>query len=799
MGNCFGQPDGRGAGAAGAADANANSHGVKETFTKAVDTGKSTFADFGHIFNLDDTSRDALDAKFKKRAEEAREGARRLRDVFAAPLQGLDERYSPPVHDKTEEEAAFITAALSDNFVFEHLSARERKTLVGAFDKVTAQKGQRIIEQGTAVGDYFYVLQAGAVKFVVDGKKVGTAGFGASFGELALLYDCPRAATVVAIAECTLWRLDQETFKRILANFKMSHDDETVRLLRGVEFLKDADDRILGKMAGALHLKTYQAGEKVANKGDSVTEFCIVKTGKVRATDISYGGSTFDDVDLGPGDCFGDRAIVKNEPFGGNGVAVEKTELLCMSKEAFVRLFGEWEKVILRSKFKLLLMTIPIDKPNLTDAEYTGLAAKVEEKVCKKGQVFFTEGKQTHGTLYIVRSGKVSLRSKDGKMKMISEAGYFGEDNLLKTDYYGNIEAKATATALEECTLGVLTIKNIRSVIGRDRKKKDLQIPFDELEKHRILGAGTFGRVWLVSRKGTKDAYALKIQVKRQLIEHHQAEGVIREKNIMAQLDSPFIISLSATYQDATSIYMLTKLYQGGELWSIIHTNKRDGLPEDAAKFYMAGILDGLTHMHTRHIIYRDLKGENVLLDSDGYCVIIDLGFAKLIDNKTYTFCGTPLYLAPEIILQKGHNAGADHWSWGVLLYESIVGSTPFYEKSMDQMTLFKRIISGKFDFPGGNFMSTFSKDLIRRMLTVRQSERLGSFAGAADDIKRHPWFKELNWEALAEKEISAPWKPDIKDALDVSNFDNWDHLDKKAESKLKPLTEKEQQMFQDF
>ena len=208
-------------------------------------------------------------------------------------------------------------------------------------------------------------------------------------------------------------------------------------------------------------------------------------------------------------------------------------------------------------------MTVPIDKPNLTDAEYTSLAAKSEEKTYKKGHVFFTEGKQTHGTLYSVRSGKVSLRSKDGKAKIISEAGYFGEDNILKTDYHGNIEAKATATALEDCTVAVLTIKDIRSVIGRDRKKKDLQIPFDELEKHRILGAGTFGRVWLVSRKGTKDAYALKIQVKRQLIEHHQAEGVIREKNIMAQLDSPFIISLSATYQDATSIYMLTKLYQG--------------------------------------------------------------------------------------------------------------------------------------------------------------------------------------------------------------------------------------------
>ena len=197
--------------------------------------------------------------------------------------------------------------------------------------------------------------------------------------------------------------------------------------------------------------------------------------------------------------------------------------------------------------------------------------------------------------------------------------------------------------------LGVLTIKDIRSVIGRDRKKKDMQIPFEELERHCILGAGTFGKVWLVSRKGTNDAYALKVQVKRQLIEHHQAEGVLREKNIMAQLDSPFIISLSATYQDATSIYMLTKLYQGGELWSIIHTSKRDGLPEEAANFYLATVLEGLTHMHTRRIIFRDLKGENVLLDSDGYCVIIDLGFAKVVQGKTYTFCGTPLYLGKSM------------------------------------------------------------------------------------------------------------------------------------------------------
>ena len=130
----------------------------------------------------------------------------------------------------------------------------------------------------------------------------------------------------------------------------------------------------------------------------------------------------------------------------------------------------------------------------------------------------------------------------------------------------------------------------------------------------------------------------------------------------MAKLDHPFIIKMVSSWKDEYKLYMLLKLYQGGELQSVIHTDTRDGIPEWAAIFYSANVLEGLNHMHRRNIIYRDLKPENVLLDSDGYCVIVDLGFAKVIKDKTYTFCGTPLYLAPEIIMQKGHDKGADHW-----------------------------------------------------------------------------------------------------------------------------------------
>lgn len=266
----------------------------------------------------------------------------------------------------------------------------------------------------------------------------------------------------------------------------------------------------------------------------------------------------------------------------------------------------------------------------------------------------------------------------------------------------------------------------------------------------------------------------------------------------MAQLDHPFIVKLMSHWKDEDKLYMVLKMYQGGELQSVIHTDKRDGIPEWGAKFYAANVLEGLSYMHNRHIIYRDLKPENVMLDSNGHAVIIDLGFAKIIKDKTYTFCGTPLYLAPEIIMQKGHDKGADHWSWGVMLYEMIVGDTPFYDGVVDQMGLFKNIVKCRFEFPEGDFMSLTAKDLITRMLTVNQNDRLGSFIDAEKDIQAHPFFEDINWEDFKANKV--PFKPRISDPLDGSNFDDYSQMEAKVKKeKFVKLTAAEQKMFDKF
>lgn len=156
------------------------------------------------------------------------------------------------------------------------------------------------------------------------------------------------------------------------------------------------------------------------------------------------------------------------------------------------------------------------------------------------------------------------------------------------------------------------------------------EVNLDTLEKLKILGSGTFGKVWLVRHKESNNAWAMKVQRKIDILTYKQTDGVIREKNIMAKLDHPFIIRLISAFQDDLDLYMVLKMYPGGELFSLLHQKSGSGINEKAAKFYSSIILEALDFMHLKNILYRDLKPENVLIDGDGYCVIIDMGFGKL-------------------------------------------------------------------------------------------------------------------------------------------------------------------------
>jgi Protein kinase domain/Cyclic nucleotide-binding domain len=271
-----------------------------------------------------------------------------------------------------------------------------------------------------------------------------------------------------------------------------------------------------------------------------------------------------------------------------------------------------------------LKVGLDIIKNSLEPRDISALVGCIKDQTYKKGAVIVQRGKVVPAALYLVRSGEVEVKFADGGTTIFQEGGCFGEDQIKADQVLQGkgdpvVTANYTVTVIEDCTIGVLTLEESRLVVdtrkfGTGEKPAPAvvtpSIAQKDLKKHKILGAGTFGQVWLVSNEsgGKRSAYALKIQSKYDLIQNNQAKGVVNEKNIMAQLSHPFIIRLVNTYQDPQRVYMLLGLVQGGELYSVLHTPRRDGVPEKQAKFYAAGIIEGLTYMHNKHIVYRDLK-----------------------------------------------------------------------------------------------------------------------------------------------------------------------------------------------
>lgn len=252
----------------------------------------------------------------------------------------------------------------------------------------------------------------------------------------------------------------------------------------------------------------------------------------------------------------------------------------------------------------------------------------------------------------------------------------------------------------------------------------------------------------------------------------------------MCKLDSRFCVTLEATYKDEKHVYFLLEVCLGGDMFTLLQVERF--LEIDVARFYAGCVIEAFDHMHSKQIIYRDLKPENLVLDAQGYLMITDFGFAKEVEDRTYTFCGTPEYLAPEMIKGDGHGKGLDWWTLGIFIFEMLTSTTPF--AASDTFEITKKILKSQISFP--KYFTSQTKTLLLGLLRKKPHRRLGVKAGGANNVREHPWFEDFEWNELQAGTMTPPLDRKIENNLDLSHFVNESDDESDSETETIPSSE---------
>jgi len=645
--------------------------------TKCLVLGQKDFQEIANEHKIRFAKRDAKrNAISAERVVAARDKAAQDGDGKEdddAEAKGDEKKNDDKVNGKgkvspSAETIEWLLKCVADNILFSHLDSEQRLVVCSEMYRVSVAEQENLIEQGEE-GNTFYVVEEGELVITVkDVGQVDTLTAGRCVGELALLYNAPRAATVqCSKGPAVVWCVDRGSFRKALMEVHTASTDENLRLLRKCELLAPLLSSELQLIDQALEMKVFAENECIFKLGDEGDRFYIVKSGEVAGE--AKDGTTFS---LTVGGFFGERALLTNEPRAATLTAKTKeVECLTLSRDDFTILLGPLEDIMTRNLAEY-------EKPD-------------------------------------------SIRNPIGHHK--------GQN--------GPMDDGVTCSLSDLQTVG-------------------------------ILGRGAFGTVSLVTDPATSKSYALKAIRKNQVVEMGQQSHILNEKKVMTMLDNPFLVNLRATFKDEYRLYFLLEACLGGELFTILR--KMRSFDETTARFYSSCVVEAFDYMHQRDIIYRDLKPENLVLTDTGYLKVTDFGFAKVVSNKTFTLCGTPDYLAPEIVTGQGHGKGVDWWTLGILIYEMLASFPPFFDD--EPMMTYRKIIQGKFKYP--RYLSAQSKDLITKLLKPKSTKRIGVIKGGVDLIRNHAWFADFSWDELRNLTLNPPIKNKVKSPTDLSNFDHF-------------------------
>ena len=650
---------------------------------------------------------------------------------------------------------------LQQNTLFADVPQGVLKQLGHAFELVTFGPDTNIIRQGEDYksSDLMYVLLKGEVIVSISAggalSKRIQQGPGCVFGHLSLIFRSQRTASVDACGLCTLVAFNRKALMTLPRPSMLA-------FLRKIPVLAIMSDNDITELAESCAPITFASQEYLIRFGDqSEPVVYFIRHGKVRVMRPNAGGNATHLAVLSRGKVIGQRTVITGRMRSADCIAEGPVDVVVATASAFAKIdtplltgWLDFEAVTTVIKQNQNISKYTADQLDDLVEDFGLITFKAKQVIVKSGDF---EG------FYIVRAGRVT--ATDTSVRDVN--GFV---------FIGNLHASTAVThdviALTDVSVLSYKSKQAKSKVSESTLQEEVsQVSYHDLDIKRVIGIGNSGRVFLAQNKLSGVTYALKAMDKAKIRHAKQVQHTKNELSILKNISHPLCTQFVAAYQDARWLYILQEWVPGGELFT--HLQNSQAFSESVARFYAANVLLALEHIHSKGLVYRDLKPENLLMDAEGYIKIADFGFAKKVEStsKTYTICGTPEYQAPEIIAKKGTTRLVDLWSFGILLFDMLTGHTPFQSADDDPFKIYRKAAAGRFQVPPG--VSSTAADLIYKLVVVDPEARLG--ARNTGDIKSHAWFAETDFSGILLKSVMAPDKPVLESKVDTSYFDDYE------------------------
>ncbi|KAF4324317.1 hypothetical protein JM18_001719 [Phytophthora kernoviae] len=644
-----------------------------------------------------------------------------------------------------QEEQETVVAALRGNVIFSCMQTEQLQSLAKCMFVQEVNAGETVIMEGE-IGDKFYVVRSGRFDVVAnDGHMINRLIIGSTFGELGLIYRAKRTATVIADIKAagSLFALPGKYFRYIAAQQSLDTYQSSLDALKKVNLLSSLTAEQLEMVATSVYLLQYRPGDTIVHKGplQEVLDYnrmlrTLESITVMKKVPYALKKKLLDSariVHFEP-----DETILNEGDEGGTFYILKEGEAKRLQQPKS------------RSSSTVSSCSNPPSPVHKIASMHAGTAI---EPLLPLLEVARIQPGDTFGELAIL-----DRRSQPASIVACTKVECFA----LTSHDFDNIFATVKGDLHD--------LARQKEVVSSDKLFAH-SITLSNLKNICVIGMGSFGVVHMAEHVPTGRFVAVKEMWKSRLEKLRQTHHIYSEKNLLLQIDSQFLLKCYATLQDEKKIYFVTELLVGGELFRRIVTPS--GVPillsQHNTRFYAACCIKALEYLHEHNIIYRDLKPENILLDSTGYAKLVDFGFAKKLTGKTYTLCGTPEYLAPEIILGIGHGVAVDCWGVGVLIYEMVMGDSPFSSPDEDHLSVCRNILQGYVSFPAD--CDPAWKSVVQALLQRQPEKRASMIGGSLLDVRKEQWLAGFDWVSFTQRIMPTPWTPDVTSEIDTRYF----------------------------